>query len=143
MPALVMTHAEDPKISLLRELGDLSDVEVFNNQILVAIYLRPTETTLAGKKFYLPDKSVDEDRYQSKCGLLVKAGPNAFHDANGVWFKDANIDIGDWVVFRASDGWNITLVRQDPNTGETYKVLCKHMDDVAVRGKISNPNRVY
>jgi len=143
MPALVMTHAEDPKIALMRELGDLGRINIFNNQVLVAVYLRPTETTLAGKKFYLTDKSVDEDRYQSKCGLVVKMGSSAFQDPRGVWFKDVNVEVGNWVLFRASDGWNVTMVHRDPKTGETYKVLCKIMEDVAVKGTINHPNDVY
>ena len=41
MPFMRMEHAEDPAQKLLEELGDLSTVEVFNNQLLVAVYIRP------------------------------------------------------------------------------------------------------
>ncbi len=69
MPFMLMEHEVDPKEKLLKDLGDLSEVEIFNNQLLVAVYLRP-EKTKSG--FYLPDQNRAEDQFQSKVGLLVK-----------------------------------------------------------------------
>ena len=43
MPFMIMDHAVDPKQKLLEDLGDLSTVEIFNNQILVAVYIRPNK----------------------------------------------------------------------------------------------------
>jgi hypothetical protein len=42
-----MTHAVDPKQDLMSKMGDLSEIEVFNNNILVAIYMRLTKQPLA------------------------------------------------------------------------------------------------
>ena len=67
MPAMIMDHDVDPKEKLLSELGDLSQVEIFNNQVLVAVYIRPNKTKSG---LYLSDKTTDEDRYQGKVGLL-------------------------------------------------------------------------
>jgi hypothetical protein len=39
-----MSHEEDPKKKLLEELGDISNVELFHNQVLLAVYLRPEKT---------------------------------------------------------------------------------------------------
>ena len=58
MPAMLMDHDVDPRQKLMEEMGDLSKVEVFNNQILVAVYLRP-EKTKSG--LYMPDAHRDED----------------------------------------------------------------------------------
>ena len=33
MPAMLMEHDVDPKQKLLQDLGDLSNIEIFNNQI--------------------------------------------------------------------------------------------------------------
>ena len=44
MPFMVMQHEVDPKQKLLDELGDISNVEIFNNQLLVAVYIRPKKT---------------------------------------------------------------------------------------------------
>ena len=69
MPAMLMEHDVDPREGLLKKIGDLSKVEVFNNQILVAVYLRP-EKTKSG--ILLPGQTRDEDKYQSKVGLVIK-----------------------------------------------------------------------
>ena len=83
MTNLIMDHEGDPKQKLIDALGDLSEIELFNNKILVAVYIRP-EKTKSG--LYLSDKYRDEDRFQGKVGLLVGAGPDAFADENGAWF---------------------------------------------------------
>ena len=44
MPPMIMQHEVDPADKLKKELGDLSKVEIFNNQILVAVYIRPQKT---------------------------------------------------------------------------------------------------
>lgn len=130
MPAMVMDHVVDPKAELLQKLGDVSDVDVFNNMVLLAVYIRPQKTKSG---IFLTDKTTDEDRFQSKVGVLVKAGPNAFKDANGVWFNEANIQVGDWLAYRPSDGWSVTI----------NNVLCRMMDDTAVRARIQHPDTVW
>ena len=129
MPYMVMTHDVDPAEALKKELGDISNVEIFNNQVLVAVYIRPNKTKSG---IYLADKTTDEDRYQSKVGLLVKAGDSAFDD-DGQWFVDTNFNLGDWLVFKPSDGWSITV----------NGVLCRILDDVNVRGRVDTPDRVW
>ena len=58
-------------------VGDLSGVEVFNTQVLVAVYIRP-EKTSGG--IIRPDSVREEDKYQGKVGLLLKKGRTAFID---------------------------------------------------------------
>ena len=69
MKQLQMDHDGDPKQNLINEVGDISDIEIFNNQILVGVYIRP-EKTKSG--IYLSDKYRDEDKFQSKVGLILK-----------------------------------------------------------------------
>ena len=130
MPFMLMEHDADPKGKLLEELGDLSSVEVFNNQLLVAVYLRPQKTKSG---IYLTDNTTEEDKYQSKVGLVIKKGPSAFEDEKGEWFKGIEINEGDWIVFRPSDGWNITV----------NGVLCRMIDDMNIKGRIDSPDRVW
>ena len=130
MPPMIMQHDTDPAITLKNDLGDLNNVEVFNNQILVAVYIRPQKTKTG---IYLTDKTVDEDRYQSKIGLVVKKGPSAFDDETGEWFKNFSIDEGDWVIFRPSDGWSITV----------NGVLCRLLEDVNVKGRVQHPDQIW
>jgi co-chaperonin GroES (HSP10) len=130
MPPMMMQHEVDPADKLKKELGDLSKVEIFNNQILVAVYIRPQKTKSG---IYLSDKTVDEDRHQSKIGLVVKKGPTAFVDENDTWFKDVEINEGDWVIFRPSDGWQITV----------NNVLCRMLEDTVVRGRVNHPDYIW
>ena len=44
MPFMRMEHAEDPKEFIHKEIGSVEDIGVFNNQLLVAIYMRPQKT---------------------------------------------------------------------------------------------------
>jgi co-chaperonin GroES (HSP10) len=130
MPYMQMDHETDPALSLKKDLGDISDVEVFNNQILVAVYIRPQKTRSG---IILTDKTTDEDRYQSKVGLVIKTGPQAFLDKSGEWFKGVTINEDDWIVFRPSDGWSIVV----------NNVLCRMIDDVNIKGRISHPDQVW
>jgi hypothetical protein len=63
MPPMIMQHDTDPANSLKKDLGDLSKVEVFNNQLLVAVYIRPQKTKSG---IILTDKTTDEDRFQNQ-----------------------------------------------------------------------------
>lgn len=129
MPHMMMSHEEDPKNKLLDELGDLSEIELFHNQVLLAVYIRPQKTKSG---LYLTDKHTDEDRYQSKVGLLVKTGPQAF-EQDGNWFSGLNFSDHDWLVFRPSDGWSITV----------NGVLCRIFDDINIRGRVPHPDAVW
>lgn len=130
MPQREMQHDVDPKSALLKALGDLSDLSIYHNQLLCAVYLRPKKTKSG---IYLPDQHLDEDRNQSKVGLVVKMGPQAFDDPTQMWFKDMEVKLQDWVVFRPSDGWSITV----------NGVLCRLLQDLNVKGRIRHPDQVW
>ena len=132
MPAMVMSHEVDPKNVLLDKVGDIEDVEIFNNQVLVAVYIRPNKTKLGGKDFYLTDNVVDEDRFQGKVGLLLKKGSTAFVESDG-WFVNTTFELDDWLVFKPSDGWSLTV----------NGVLCRIIEDINVRGRVDTPDRVW
>ena len=127
---ITMHHEVDPKDVLLKELGDISGVELLNTQVLVAVYIRP-EKTMGG--IFIAAKTLDEDRYQSKVGLVIKTGPSAFVDEGGKWFSNLDLKAGDWIVFRPSDGWDVTI----------NGVLCRMFNDTAIRARIPHPDNVY
>ena len=108
----------------------MKDFELFNNQVLVAVYIRPQKTKSG---IYLTEKTVDEDRYQSKGGLVLKMGSLAFDDESGKWFDGVRVHEQEWIVFRPSDGWNVTV----------NGVLCRILDDIHVRGRIPIPDMIY
>lgn len=130
MPAMVMLHEEDPKTVLLEKLGDISDFEIFHTQVLCAVYQRP-EKTRSG--LLLADSTRDEDKSQGKVGLIVKMGGSALHDADGKWSWPEGTGMGDWVYYRASDGWPVTV----------NGVLCRILDDTNIRGRIQHPDQVW
>lgn len=127
---IIMAHDKDPRETLRSEVGDVSNIEIFNMQVLVAVYIRP-EKTKSG--IILSDKTRDEDKYQSKVGLILKKGPSAFVDDDGKWFSGLDIKEGDWIVFRPSDGWNVTI----------NGTLCRMLDDMSIRARISHPDQVW
>lgn len=131
MPYMVMDHEIDPKQKLIDEIGDLSTVEVFNNDVVVAVYMRP-EKTKSG--LIMPDQHLDEDRHQSKVGIIVKMGPRAFEPNDAGWYEGDTFNVGDWVVFRPSDGWLVTI----------HGVLCRLFKDTAVaKLRIQTPDEVW
>jgi co-chaperonin GroES (HSP10) len=124
-----MKHDVEPKEKLFDELGDLSGLDIFNNQVLVAVYKRP-EKTRGG--LFLPDNVRDEDNYQGKVGLVVKLGPQAFV-STPEWTFTTPIYVGNWVILRPSDGWSINV----------NGVLCRMLVDTSVKGWIASPDFVY
>lgn len=130
MATMEMEHDVDPAQKIMENLGDYSGVELFGNQVLVAVYIRPQKTKSG---IYITDKMVDEDRFQGKVGLLVAAGPQAFTASSDEWFENVEVNPGDWLVFRPSDGWSINV----------NGVLCRIMSDVQVKGRINSPDRVW
>ena len=125
-----MEHDGDPKKTLLKQIGNIGNVEIFNNQILCAVYVRP-EKTKGG--IVLPDQHRSEDKIQGKVGLVVAMGPSAFIDETNTWFKDVDVDLHDWIIFRPSDGWSVTV----------NGVLCRILDDTNVRGRVKHPDHVW
>lgn len=128
---IAMAHDVDPKEKLLSDLGDISGIELFNNQIMIAVYIRP-EKTKGG--IIMTDRHRDEDRFQSKVGLIVAKGPSAFkEEEGGSWFNGRELSVGDWIVFRPSDGWSVTV----------SGVSCKILSDTQIKGTVQDVDKVW
>lgn len=131
MSQVVMLHENNPVTELQKSIGDvIRDIEVFNTQVLVAVYTRPKKT--AGG-ILMPQSALDEDKWQSKVGLILKKGPSAFVDDTDKWFFGVTMYEGDWIVFRPSDGWNVTI----------NGILCRMLEDVSVKARIPHPDAVW
>lgn len=129
MPAIAMAHDEDPAKILLEQVGDLSQVEVYNNQVLVAIYMRSGKTKGG---VYTGPGTEKEDEYQGKAMLVLKTGPTAFV-TDDKWFTGGGPKPGDWIIARPGDTWQLSL----------NKCRCRMMNDTAVRMKIPSPDLVW
>jgi co-chaperonin GroES (HSP10) len=128
--ALKMKHAADPRKDLLDSVGDIKDINVYSNWILVAVYKRPEQT--AGG-ILLTDTTRKEDEYQGKVGLVLKKGPLAFVDDDKISFHGQNVNEGDWIAFRVSDGWSLEI-------NGTY---CRILQDTQIRLSIPSPDVVF
>jgi co-chaperonin GroES (HSP10) len=117
------------KQEIIDEAGDLSEVEVMYNQILVGIWKRP-ERTKGG--IILTDNTRKEDDYQGKVCLVLKMGPAAFQDNDEMHFTQT-AKVGDWVVLRPGDGWQLK-VNDRP---------CRMLLDTSVKMIIPRPEMVY
>lgn len=130
MSQIAMEHSVDPRKDLLKKIGNIDDIEIFNNQLLCAVYVRP-EKTKGG--IVLPDQHRSEDKIQGKVGLVLKKGQSAFVDEGQKWFVGVEVDVNDWIIFRPADGWSITV----------NGVLCRILDDINIRGRVQHPDQVW
>lgn len=128
--ALKMVHAVDPREEILAAIGKLDNIKIFNNWVLIAVYKRP-EKTAGG--IILTDTVRKEDEYQGKVGLVVKKGPLAFVDDDRTSFNGQNVELGEWVVFRTSDGWSL----------DVNGVICRMLQDTQIRMTVDSPDVVF
>jgi len=125
-----LSQAKDPKDALLKAVGDLSQEEVFFNNILVATYIR-NERTAGG--IIRPQTNVREDEFQGKVGVVIKKGVQAFQDDDQISFDGQNVEVGDWVVYRVGDGFPCTI----------NGIPCRMVTDRAIRMKLTQPDVVF
>jgi len=130
---------EDFRKLVMKQLGDISDeeLEIYGSRVAVATYLAP-ERTAGG--VYLPQKSVDEDLYQGKIGVLIKVGNTAFkYDGVGHWNEKDGAPgrapkIGDYVVFSPHSGIRNMGIRGNH---------CRIMFDKDIEGRVGDPAIIY
>ena len=117
------------KDEILASIEDTSAIEVMHNQILVGIYMRGAKIG----NIYIPEKTQDEDRWQGKVGLVIKKGPMAFKNDGANDFHGQDVNEGDWVIYRVSDGFSIDI-------NGTH---CRLLEDVHIKGRVSDPSVIY
>ena len=129
---LKIQHERDPKDVIMEQVGDLSEFELFWNQVLVAIYEMPKDAkTVAG--IIVPDKTRDESIFQGKAGLVVKLGPQAFVDSDDFKFDGQRVNVGDWVLVRPQEGW-LTEINGNP---------MRIFRDTQIIARIPDPDYVF
>jgi len=128
----VAESTSDPKQALLDAIGsrNLKDFEVLHSQVLVATYVRPAKTKGG---IFMPDKIVEEDRWQGNVGLVIATGPGAFEDDGVAKFHGKKIVPGDWVMYVAADG--IAM-----NINETP---CRLFQDTRILMRVTDPEIYY
>ena len=126
----------DPAKPLLEAAGDLSDYTVCHNLILVATYIAPEKIG----SIIMPDRKIDEDRFQGKVGLVLKCGPQAFEDDGARTYGGVKVKPGDWVMYRPSDAMEVFIRdRRKVNDG----LSCRLIEDVFIKMKVTDPSLIY
>lgn len=110
----------------------LDGFKLFGDMVLVATYQEP-ERTAGG--IILTKKTTDESRFQGRCGLLLKRGPEAFKwDRTGQFEWSGEVpENGEWVVFHYSDAREIFL----------NQVSCRLVSSKALHGTVADPRTVF
>ena len=124
-----ISTATNPKDAIIKFIGDLSGFEVMADRVLVGIFMRP-EKTKGG--IIRPDANKEEDVWQGKVGLVLKLGPTAFINPDDGSMYEQFVDVGDWVVFKVGDGWQL----------EVNKMPCRMIKDTNFIAKIEDPMMV-
>lgn len=124
-----VSKSADPKAEMLKHIGDLSGVDVMYNMVLLAAHTRPS-VTKGG--IIRPDENLEEDIWQGKVGMVVKLGPDAFQDDDDTSFNGQKAEVGEWVVFKTGDAWQLTI-RDWP---------CRLVRDSSIKMKIADPSIV-
>jgi len=123
-------YGGDARAALKMNVGDLDGITVFHNYVLVATYIEPAKTSGG---ILLPEKRLDESRYQGKVGLVLKVGPIAFKSDALNDFGGLNVEPGDWVLFRPADGQELFI----------RGVSCRLIEDKLIKLSVSSPEVVF
>jgi co-chaperonin GroES (HSP10) len=122
-----VSKSSNPFAEILKKVGDLTDIIVMYNMVLMASYIKP-EKTAGG--IIRPGQSLEEDIYQGKTGMVLKLGREAFQDDGDTQFHGQKAEIGEWVVFKLGDAWKVQ-VREWP---------CLLVRDSAIKMKVTDPS---
>lgn len=127
---LELSQADNPRLAILKAIGDLGKAEVFSDLVLVGTFIR-NEKTKGG--IIQPKEVVEEDQWQGKVGLVLKTGPLAYFDHESDADRGGNAPVGAWVVYAIKDGWGI----------EINGVPCRLIPYDKIRMRIADPELVY
>lgn len=145
------------KAKLLADLKPVvAKIHMQTNRIIVAGYVA-TNMTPGG--IMLPPKTVEENRWQNKCGLVLKLGPLAYrYDEVTEWmyehmtatgettakawraaFKHFGLaNVGDWVLYRGAETHEVGM-----QVAPGVAASCRFINDNSIIAKIDDPTLVY
>lgn len=125
-PALCDAVAESKRV--FQTIGTyLGLIEIAHNDILVAKYIPEKLGNLV-----MSSETKNEQRWQNKCGLVLKYGPMAKEDG----FK---YDAGDWVFYRTSDGEEIDVKCEN----DAMMAHCLYLSPAHIVGRVLNPDVIW
>jgi hypothetical protein len=98
---VIFDEEEEAKQEAYEALGDLDDIEILFNEVLLVKHIRKK----LSKRLLAHADTQLEDKWQGGVGLVLKVGPTAFVDDEHTKFNNVTVKRGDWVSWRVSDGW--------------------------------------
>jgi co-chaperonin GroES (HSP10) len=147
MPAALKAKQNDPsedqKREILKKLGDVSEFEIAQNEVLLVIYQRP-EMTAGG--IVITHQTQKEDIYQGKVGLVVKIGEHCQFDRIDPYTNVKTgipIELHDWVVVRPSDTWALDVNMHSDTLSKKDFMPCRLVHDKDIRAKIPHPMVIW
>jgi len=131
---LTYSPGEDPKEVALAALGSKLDTmpDLYSSRVLVIT--APSMDRIGS--ILTTAKEQQEGRYQSKAGLLIKVGPDAFkYDPRYPQYpwEGPAPEVGDWVLYRTSDAHEIGFAG----------LSCRLIWDSEIVGRITDIEAVY
>jgi co-chaperonin GroES (HSP10) len=126
----LVSASKNPKLEIIKLIGDLSSVSVKFNMVLLATYFRP-EKTAGG--IIRPDANKAEDEWQGKVGLVMKLGPMAYTDDDETQFQGEKVEVGEWAVYKIGDTWSLNI--------NGYP--CRMIRDSSIKMTVKDPNMVF
>ena len=125
-----ISQSKDKRRGIIDAVGDLSEVEVLTDLMLVGTYIRD-EKRASG--LILPQENLKEDEFQGKVGLVLKKGPLASGDWEEGDEIGQNAKLHSWVVFAIKDTWPLQI----------NGVACRVVPYDKLRMRIADPKMVF
>ena len=108
----------------------LDSITLYADKVMVATYRQP-EKTEGG--IYRTEKELDEDKFQSAAGLVLKVGSAAFKDDGSITFGGFKVEPLDWITFRPVHG----------SAREIAGLHCRFLQDIHIDAVIKDPTLVW
>jgi len=122
--------AADQRAEFLKATAKaLAGLKIMRNRVLVGTHVQRAKS--AGG-IIIPNRTLQESRFQGKVGLVLAKGPMAFKFPDEC--PSPEPEVGEWVFYRASDTWECGL-------GEDAPV--RFVFDDSIVGIVENPEMIW
>lgn len=133
MAVIKMKDTADAKNKLLEKVGDISDIEVLNDKVLIAIF-EHDGVTKGG--IYVGTRTATESKFQGKVGLILAMGPCVNPEGKAA-LRGCDFDVGDWVAVNASDGLSMNAGRHGGD------VMLRLLSEASIHMRVKNPDSIW
>lgn len=141
---------------ILQAVGDISEMEIWDNRVLCAIFCRPNVTPGG---IYITTKEIKEDWWQHKAVMILKLGVSAFSGDESwkaaKWGDSHDPVVGDWLFAEPSAGVQTQIMGEggsrpkgrDPR-GQEMDIFewdgwpCRIIRDDEFLGRLTKPHGV-